>query len=528
MQVAPGAADPVLGEWAPGKLILVVRLDTALARSTSLDDGATWGALAAIEARTDTLPPALCETPQGVVLAWTDAPPDTSWALPGLRAVRLALSSDGGEAWRPLRPLVWSAGRTPWVPGLARSDDGITALVVRRAREASLLDCGRYPLRQLQVPVEGNARTSKFYAADPVRAAAALELLCEHTLERPGTSIKLFIEGYFMRSLVAGHEVLRGLPSVAELGAAPVASKPLASTPSGGARLLDTQQGLTRAITFADWMLGGQDANGYWPLGYKAVYVADMAAVTGLFAALAPHVEASRVQRYEAAAARFSAALERDGMFLPSGACGVGWPETRAPHDSLGVRQPYLVSTALAGIELQAWLYARTGGDRYRQRALAALDYTLSQLGSDGSFPVVESGPAAEGAYVAAAYVQEGWMAADIFLRDDAVRGTLRQALKKHVDWLVRTQNPDGTWGKRDEAGEWARTPPIVNFLIWYDRRCESRPEVRAAVRRGSVTLADPDAWRDLGLARQGKNEEVMRALAGRALAALAKGSYVF
>ena len=50
----------------------------------------------------------------------------------------------------------------------------------------------------------------------------------------------------------------------------------------------------------------------------------------------------------------------------------------------------------------------------------------------------------------------------------------------------------------------------------------------RAAVRRASLTLADPDAWRDLGLARHGKNEEVMRALAGRALAALAKGSFVF
>jgi hypothetical protein len=376
-----------------------------------------------------------------------------------------------------------------------------------------------YALGELQAPAGGNPQAQGRYAADPVRAARALELWCEHTLERPGTSVRLFIEGYFMRSLVAGHEVLRGEPSVT--GAR-------ATAPPPGARLLDTQAGMARAISFADWMLAGQDSSGYWPLGYRAVYVADMAAVTGLLAALVPHVDAARVRRYEIAAAKFAAALERDGMLLPSGACGVGWPETRTPSDSLAVHDPYLVSTGLAGIELQAWLYSRTRNERYRQRALAAIDYTLSQLRPDGSYAAVQLGPAAEGAFVAAAYVEEGWMAADLFLQDEAVLGTLRQGLKAHVAWLVRTQNPDGTWGGRGADGEWARTPPIVNFLIWYDRRCEAREDVRAAVRRASVTLSDPDAWRDLGLARNGKNQEVMRALAGRALAALAKGDYVF
>jgi hypothetical protein len=181
--------------------------------------------------------------PAGVVLAWTDAPPDTSWALPGLRAVRLALSSDGGKAWRPLRPLVWSAGRTPWVPGLARSDNGITALVVRRAREASLLDCGRYPLRQLQVPVEGNARTSKFYA--PIQCAQ---------LQRSSFSASTPWNGQALPSGSSSKATsctrwsrgtrCCGLAVGGRTGRGPVASKPLASTPPGGARLLDTQQGL--------------------------------------------------------------------------------------------------------------------------------------------------------------------------------------------------------------------------------------------------------------------------------------------
>jgi hypothetical protein len=293
-------------------------------------------------------------------------------------------------------------------------------------------------------------------------------------------------------------------------------------------RFVDTQQGIAQAVSFADWMLRGQDPEGYWPLGYKAVYVADMAAVIGLFAALSPHVDASRARDYETAAARFATALERDGMLLPSGACGIGWMETRTRHDSSAARTPYLVSTALAGIELHAWLAARSGDVRWRTRAMAALDYTLAQVREDGSLPGLQLDEQNEGPYATAAYVQEGWMAADFFLQDPAVLGRLRRTLPRHVAWLVRTQNPDGTWGGRGPDGEWARTPGILDFLVWYDRRCEEREDVRRALLRASLTYSDPDTWFQLGLSRAGKNEEVLRALAGRALAAMATERPVF
>ena len=71
------------------------------------------------------------------------------------------------------------------------------------------------------------------------------------------------------------------------------------------------------------------------------------------------------------------------------------------------------------------------------------------------------------------------------------------------------------------------RTPAIVDFLIWYDERCQASEDVRRAVRRASATLANPDTWYELGLARAGRNEEVMRAIAGRPLAAMAAGRFV-
>ena len=73
-----------------------------------------------------------------------------------------------------------------------------------------------------------------------------------------------------------------------------------------------------------------------------------------------------------------------------------------------------------------------------------------------------------------------------------------------------------------------ARTPAIVNFLLWYDRRFEQREDVRAAIRRAGVRLVDPDQWDAIGLFRVGQHHEVLRAHAGRVLAALAQEAPVW
>lgn len=503
------AAAPALAA-AQAELVLVVRLGTGLARSLSRDDGLTWSVPEPIGITT-VQPHALEGLSGGVALAWTDPPPDTTWSVPAIRAVRFAVSTDAGANWHRILPLVWRAGRTPAVTSLSFESGHLNALVEARSRHKSDLACIEYDVRKLDPVTRYTGRPQVRYAIDPGDAWNALELLTEQTLARPETSRKLFIEGYFMRSLVAAHEVLGS-----------------GSRQDGRYRIVDATEGLTRAVTFADWMLHGQDADGYWPLGYKAVYIADMAAVVGLYAALDRSVDDARRQAYVESARRFADALERDRMIQPSGAVGVGWMDTRVRSESTVVRVPYLVSTALAGLEVHAWLHARTGNPRDRERALAALEYTLGQLRDDGSFPPADVEDEPEGSFVAAAYVEEGWMAADVFLQSTEVLQRLRAGLPAHIAWLLRTQRPDGTWGSHGEDGEFARTPSIVDFLIWYDQRCEARDDVRKAILRASATLTNPDTWYTLGLARDGRNEEVMRAIAGRPLAALAAQRFIF
>ena len=349
------------------------------------------------------------------------------------------------------------------------------------------------------------ADSSNPYVRDRAKAAVALSTWSDQTLARSAPAAKLFVEGYFMRGVVAAHSV--------RLQPEATGQRP----------------DVARATAFADSLVAQQLHNGFWSIGYATSWLADMGAALAVFHALEAYVDSARAQRYEDAAARFIAAVVRDGMMLSSGALGVGWPVTgggaeRAWRSDVGwADDPYLVSTALVGIELQAWLFRRTRNVEYRRRALAALDYTLSQLKKDGSLPsMVRS----EGIYTVAAYVEEGWMAADLLLDDPQVSARLRQALLPHVQWLLRTQRSDGTWDS-DVRGDIARTPAIADFLIWYDQRCEARDDIQSAVRKAGSFLTDPKRWAKRGLLDASDTAEIWRALCGRPLAALASGKPV-
>ena len=347
------------------------------------------------------------------------------------------------------------------------------------------------------------------YLRDPAKAETALRAWSTGTLARPAPAAKLFVEGYFMRGLVAAQSV------------------PMQSQSDGEG--VGGASGVARATAFADSLVAQQQHHGFWSIGYATSWLADMGAALGVFHALEAHVDSGRAQRYEKAAETFIAAIVRDGMMLESGALGVGWPitgsgATKAWRSDVGwADDPYLVSTALVGIELQAWLFRRTRAPEYRRRALAALEYTLSQLQRDGSLPSLVRG---EGANTVAAYTQEGWMAADLLLDDAQVTARLRQALLPHVEWLLRTQRSDGTWDS-DMRGDFARTPAIADFLIWYDQRCESRDDVKAAVRKAGAFLMDPKRWEKRGFLDASDTAEIWRALVGRPLAALASGKPV-
>jgi len=514
--------DAVLATVSNTRWLLVVRHRGGLARSVSEDAGRTWSDAVLLEP----LPAAAAALGLGhdaerIVLAWTDAGPDSSVALPAMQALRAAESQDLGATWTPLRPLALRPGRVPLVPALVVRGSSLGAVFVEASGPRSPIEtpdvagrivCTSYDLEALRAP-----RADSDWI-DRRAAVEALRLLCAHTLHRPPAARRLFVEGYLARGLAAAGRLL--------------------AEPNNQVEWFDPNEASAFAERFASQLVAHQHQTGYWSLGYGAIYLADIGSAIGLFTTLdvlpsgpsgpmapglRPEGHPPEISARIAAARRFVAAMEQDGMLHPNGAVGVGWPGTRIPRSKTRIsREPYLVSTALAGIETCAWLWMRTGADGDRNRALQALDYTLSQLGTDGAYTTAL---ARDAPFTTAAYVQEGWIAADVLLQDPDTRLRLQAALPPHVDWLLRTQRPDGTWTSGAD-GEFARTPAIINFLLWYDQRFGARDDVRAAIRRASRILLSPDEWHASGLTRTGYNHEVQRAHSLRVLVALASGTF--
>jgi hypothetical protein len=331
-------------------------------------------------------------------------------------------------------------------------------------------------------------------------ARAALRDHARSILDRPAPAKRLFVEGYFARTLVAAHEVFAGSRADSALALAALA---------GG-------------FAFAESLVGAQRDTGYWRLGYDTGWVADMGAALGIFAALEPHADSLQLARYVRTAERFVAALERDRLILPDGAVCVGWPLGDHPErvqrawrsdvgwsdDPYSWPRPWLASRSTPG---------STGErvrPRYRERALRALDWTVAQLGPDGGLPDFAR---PEGG-VRDRRLRGGRMdGGDAYLAADSLHLGLCRELDAHVRWLLRTQAADGTLGRCRRRA--ARTPAIVGFLVWCQSRCGIVPN--CASRRPGRQGARP-LRRDLAPGQDAAHDEVLRAMVGRPLAALA------
>jgi len=498
---------PAVVENADGRLVLVAHRAGELVACESADGGISWNTWRALGIPAAASGIALARDEEGTLaLAWTDPIPDSTQAVPPLQALRLAISVDAGRTWSTQQPLALRPGRIPNTPALLMDDEHlVVAFAERTAIPAShRIVSLAYARRDLQGPPRIESAHAR-YGIDPVAARASLRTLCAHTLARPEPARRLFVEGYFMRTLASAQDIFDSFE---------------AETPEW----FDARACGERALDWADSLVAAQDTTGYWATGYNSVHIADMAAALGVFPALEARAGAARAQRWEEAARRFVAALEQDGMILPSGAVGIGWPHSRHPRArQRESRAPYLVSTSLAGIEVNAWIARRSGDKRDRERALRSLKWTLEQVRADGALlPGPMTAEGREAALIGAAYTQEGWMAADLLLGGRDVRKELHAVLPRHVDWILRQQRPDGSWDS-GASGEFARTPAIVVFLVWYDRRVEAREDVRAAIQRAGLRLADPQRWAATELFHAGLHYEVLRAHAGRALAAIGR-----
>jgi hypothetical protein len=490
---------PAVASTAAG-LVLIGNREGTLVRSVSTDVGRSWSPPMQLPISTMKSPHALRRVDRNtLMLAWTEPKPSNAHTPPRIQSLLCSTSTDAGETWSVPVRLVTRPGVIPAAPALCRAGERLELVFEQRQPQQGQ---ERVTVDPRKGQPKGKSRQAGRAKTDS-RLAAALEdggselreslrILAAHTLARPERSRTLFVEAYFMRTLVHARAALQ--PFTAE-----------------GEPWLDMDAGLQQAIAFADSQLAAQWPTGYWPIGYKEMHFADMATLVGLFHALEPHVDAERIQRYQKAVQAFVAALRRDRMLDAEGGVNGGFGRAH---------EPLLVSTALAGVQAHAWLFAQTREEPYRETAKAALQFILDRIASDGSL----TGYAGETPLWNAVYVQEGFIAADVLLDDSDLHKSMRPALSRHVDWVLGFQQDDGSWDT-GVAGERLRTNLIVNFLVWYHERIEPRKDVLAAIRR-SMPSFTYDALKEKQA--YDKHAEILRALSGISLAAMIQGRAVF
>jgi hypothetical protein len=359
-----------------------------------------------------------------------------------------------------------------------------------------------------------------------------LRELCDYVAQNKRDMPTIFVAGCYMRTLVAGYQIL------------------------GHRRYLDI------ALAHGDGLLAKQMPNGYWGTGYGNIYLADTANALGEILALDKHADPARRAKYFAALKRLVEAIERDKLIRPSGALGTGF---RARPDGTILRlyeDDYTVSSALVGGETLIWMYAKTHEEKYRQWGWNAVNWVLGTIREDGVIPYILPGeyadPKVKGdlendfnlwdrlRYTNVTYVGEGILSFDLHCGRPAWQAALRRKFKPVIEFVLRTQNADGSWGNTKpmlrpatNRSPWNKRPfpdrrrsaGAVNVLTWWYNHVEKDPRALAAVRKFDRYITNPANAADFGMLHRRPpvtttipqplhtDEDVATALTGRAIA---------
>ncbi|MFW6164101.1 MAG: discoidin domain-containing protein [Planctomycetota bacterium] len=318
----------------------------------------------------------------------------------------------------------------------------------------------------------------------------------------------IFVEGYNERTLLGLYEI------------------------TGQRRYLD------HVRKYVDKLLDAQDPPGFWGTGYQTVYFADTGSALGLFVNFYKFATPAERKRIDAALERYFHLLlvQGDSTGTPfvheAGSVGVGFSKYVDGKAKGDLNKPYTISTALTGAEIfAAWYYIK-GDERFQDMAIKACDWILDTMADEagggpkeryGQIPYIiddwnpgrrdqhylwERWP-----YDTSAYCGEGFIAAWTYLDEPRFRRTLGRRLAPHIDWLLRTQNADGSWAAKG-SGDQLRSHGVVNLLLWYHQHIQPDPRIVHALRRYVVLLLDEDRSADLKVPGNG----IATALAGRAL----------
>ena len=253
---------------------------------------------------------------------------------------------------------------------------------------------------------------------------------------------------------------------------------------------------------------------GFWPdCGPKGnIYFGDAGTAVHALASVYHEADAVRQKRYVAAMERY-ARFVIDGCARDPQDAGRAVTDTWVIRDGVDVGalgcgyyrgklsvEPYTIATATTGTAFMAELYAITGKREYKEIATNATKWLLETRKEDGEIPYTLAGRTLNSWPLdTMSYCAEGFVAADLLLKGEAIRAALRARLAASVRWLLEGQNADGSWGTLRSADQ-QRSPRAVTLLTWAYPWTDAQDAVAEGVRKYCAFLLKPENSRAYGV----------------------------
>jgi hypothetical protein len=296
----------------------------------------------------------------------------------------------------------------------------------------------------------------------------------------------------------------------------------LARVLMAGYQITGNQAYLDEALRWADTFVQQQrivitstgEEGGYWadagPTGN--IYFGDAGTAAAALAMACRFATPARQQIYQRAMDRYVRFVRQGSIEDPQakgrGAATSWFVDAPAAKGAIGTgyykghlsKHPYTVATATTAAAFFAQYFALTRRPEIAAEAAAAAAWLISIQNAEGGIPYIIDGTSEMFWPLAVmTYCGEGFIGVHTLVDDAASRERIARGVKPSIEWLLKTQNADGTWGEARSQDQ-QRSPGVLSLLNWYYTKVERDERVRAAVDKYVAFLLDPSNSRVHGV----------------------------
>ena len=282
-----------------------------------------------------------------------------------------------------------------------------------------------------------------------------------------------------------------------------------------GAQLHDRPEYVDEALRWCDTFVEQQQRartstgldGGFWgdrgPTGN--LYLADSGTAATALALGWRRADGERREAYLSAMQRFADFVHTGCAADPQGQgrqASSGWVIGEGPSaGALGCgyyrghlsTEPYIIATGVNGGAFMSMLYSITGEEHLLQTASDATRWILSRPLPNGQLPyILDGAESSSWPFNTTTYCTEGIVATATHVDDAQLRADIIAGVEPVVEWLLESQNEDGSWGEAQSADQ-QRSPECVVLLAWVYRNANADARIADAIRKYCAFLLEPE-----------------------------------